>query len=161
MAKAKARLSPYEEYIAEMQKASADCWKCFTVSRKDRKSSSSIFASVRMKYRNKNSLAYRYVDKYAAVLSDFLSVEEKHVGKMAEASGIIWRTFKAKAKDIYEDTDGTTDNDGYWIKTIDDFVSASDQEYDGSVDGYVKRYTCICLDEIDRSYKRRHEIRES
>lgn len=161
MAKAKVKLSPYEEYIAEMQKASADCWKCFTVSRENRKSSSSIFASVRLKYKNKNSPAYQYVNRYVMILSSLLSVEEKYVKKMAEASGIIWRMFKAKSKDIYDDENGVTDSDDYWIGTINDFAGISNREWDGSVDDYVNRYACVCLDEIDRSYRRKHEVRES
>ena len=146
-----------DEYIAEIQKASAECWKCFVVSRQDRKSSQAIFSSVRLKYKNRRSVAYEYVNRYATILSELVSVDDKIVNKMMEASRKVWSKFKEKINDIYSID---VKNDEYWEKLIQDFIAISEEDWDVSIIEYVKRYICICIDEIDRKYRRENAIRE-
>lgn len=152
----------YEEYMAEMQKASADCWKCFTVSRKDRKNSSAVLASVCLKYKNRNSQAYEYVRRYTFVLSDMILIDDSYIKKIMEASREIWSMFKTKIKDIYDESlSEWIKRDGYWERLINDFIRISDKYWDSSIISYVRGYICVCLDEIDRIFRRKNEIRES
>lgn len=151
----------YEEYIAELQKASAECWKCFTVSRENVGHASEIFSSLRMKYRNRKPLVYEYVNRYLDALNDVLNISDALISSIADASRQIWSVFKASIKAVYDADKKDEDDCKFFDKIVGEFIGISDKDWDSKIEEYVRRYICACIDEVDRSYRRKYEIRES
>lgn len=149
----------YDEYISELQRASTECWKCFTVSRANMTHASELFSFMRMKYRNRNSLVYEYVNRYLDALNDVLGISESMMNSILDASRQIWKVFKSAVKNVYEMDE--KDDNKFFDMIISEFISISDKDWSSEIEGYVRRYICACVDEIDRSYRRKYEIRES
>lgn len=149
----------YDEYISELQRASAECWKCFTVSRANMSHASEIFSSLRMKYRNRKPLVYEYVNRYLDALNNVLGISEDMMNGILDASKQIWRVFKSVVKSLYETDE--KDDSRFFYMVVSEFISISDKDWNSEIEGYVRRYICACVDEIDRSYRRKYEIQES
>lgn len=151
----------YEEYIAELQKASAECWKCFTVSRENVEHASEIFSSLRMKYRNRKPIVYEYVNRYLDALMDVLNIGESLISSISDASRQIWTVLKSSIKAVYDAGEDGKDDCKFFDKVVEDFINISNKNWNSEIERYVRRYICACIDEVDRSYRRKYEIRES
>lgn len=151
----------YEEYISELQKASAECWKCFTVARENIEHASEIFSSLRMKYKHRKPHVYEYVSRYLDALRGILNIRDALISSISDASRQIWTVFKSSIKAVYDADENGKDDCEFFDKVIGEFISISDKDWSLEIKEYVRRYICACIDEVDRSYRRKYEIRES
>lgn len=152
-------LMTHDEYMSELKKASVECWKCFVISRENRVHAQEMFSSLRMKYRNRMPVAYEYVNRYLDALNSVLDVGETMVSSVSDASKKIWAVFKSAIENVYDGTE--KDDCKFFDAVVEDFMKISNEDWSQEIEEYVRRYICACVDEIDRSYRRKYEIRES
>ena len=101
---------------------------------------------------------YEYVNRYLDALNNILNISDALISSISDASRQIWNVFKSSIKAVYDADEKVKDDSKFFDKIINEFIGISNKNWDSEIEEYVRRYICACIDEVDRSYRRKYEI---
>lgn len=146
-----------ETYIKTLQNASNEAWTVFRVAVTSGKNPKLAFEQLCGRY--KDTVADEYIRKYSEIcMEELTSVKDAqtYIPEALKATGEMWKVFKANVSKLYGNE--LTDND--WNRIIKDATDVGYKRWDNQVREYAKKYSCLCVHELDRQYQRLHHIKE-
>ena len=146
-----------EEYIKMLQDASNMVWKAFRQCGLEKKNPELAFRQICERY--KGTSAETYVAEYTKICTEELGNIKEPTAYLNEALKVTaeaWKVFKKHIGKLY----GDEMTDGDWNRLIKDATDVGYKRWNTDVREYAKRYSCLCVEELDRHYRRIHHIRE-
>lgn len=146
-----------DEYIKTLQTASNTIWKVFRQCLIEHKNPNMAFGQIVEMY--KGTSAETYVTEYTKICTEVMKDAEDPKAYLDEALKVTvesWKVFKKHIGKLY----GDEMTDGDWNRLIKDATDVGYKRWTSNVREYAKRYSCLCVEELDRHYRRIHHIRE-
>lgn len=146
-----------QNYIKTLQYASGAVYKIFKQAAITGRNPSKAYEELADKY--KDSVASEYVKSYSEICQEELPNIKDPTSYFAEAqkaTADAWKVFKAHVGKLYQGE--MTDND--WNLLIRDATDVGYKRWDMPVREYAKRYSALCVWELDRQYQRLHHIKD-
>lgn len=146
-----------DEYIKTLQNASNTVWRVFRQCVMERKSPKLAFEQIIEMY--KGTSAETYVTEYVKICTEVMGDVKEPRAYLEEALKVTaeaWGVFKKHIGKLYAEEM----TDGDWNRLIKDATDIGYRHWSTNVKEYAKRYSCLCVEELDRHYRRIHHIRE-
>ncbi len=146
-----------DNYIKTALRATGEAWTVFKSSATTGKNPKLAFEQLREKYKDTN--VGEYVSDYTKICEEELpniKDAERYMTEAKDVGNKVFQVFKANAKKVFTET--MTDND--WNRIIKMASDIGYANWDSEVKEYAKRYSALIVWELDRQYRRLHNIKE-
>ncbi len=146
-----------DNYIKTALRATGEAWTVFKSSATTGKNPKLAFEQLREKYKDTN--VGEYVSDYTKICEEELpniKDAERYMTEAKDVGNKVFQVFKANAKKVFTET--MTDDD--WNRIIKMASDIGYANWDSEVKEYAKRYSALIVWELDRQYRRLHNIKE-
>ena len=146
-----------DNYIKTALRATGEAWTVFKSSATTGKNPKLAFEQLREKYKDTN--VSEYVSDYTTICEEELpniKDAERYMTEAKDVGNKVFQVFKANAKKVFTET--MTDDD--WNRIIKMASDIGYANWDSEVKEYAKRYSALIVWELDRQYRRLHNIKE-
>ena len=146
-----------QDYIKTLQRASGEVYTVFKQAAATGKNPDRAYKELEDKY--KGSVAEEYVSEYCKICKEELpgiKEPQSYFAEAQKATAESWKVFKAHVGKLYQGE--MTERD--WNLLIKDATEVGYKRWDLAVKEYAKRYSALCVWELDRQYQRLHHIKK-
>ena len=147
-----------DAYLAELRKMSGAVWSAFTHAAMNGKDAEFQFQNLERLCEGMVSEAY--TKKYIEICRHeliFMRNPMQYIQDAQKDTGNIWNIFKRNVEKLYKGELAETD----WTKIAREAANVAYDREDMISHQYAMAYSCLCVDELDRCYRRINHIKEN